>query len=723
MSLDYVKTGETVKASTVNSLVDAVGGPRNPSPDIQFATTARGAQLWLPSNFGGPNRPLTHYLDIGRSVVSAWPFVKLALGTTLDDCLETIRLHTAESDVATPISAAVVFKNSYDCPTGDQLSGYLLSADDFGQDAATHATGWVQTLIEDTNGSLPTRAELWAWEKPAKMAVVFTNVDSEVSVKNALSAALDEGGADGLSALARVDSWRLGVGGALSVEEGGATKWVQTHQLVGKHGVIDVYDPVEGAEHVNTADIVCYYIEAHEDEETGEKILDNAKFAWRYWLGPDSSYEDGNEEIKFAYSHSWTINGQPAVFKVEDKIETLDDYEGAPAAMADDRGGYSVLYGQFESNPEEGEPDEQGKIDGGSLFVNFNYYDEYACMIGELGGSNNGTPSEMSRQVLLCQQRTPYTLKGEIAIGDAVPKYMLTYGTYSAVDKDWPLADEACPEHDGSEQKDRKSIQWKDNVPEEGKTEPVDATGAKSLQLYRFAEVVKSECDSLSDIQLSDQMVAVVRREDADGNAWIDYLNVDDLSGGTVDSKCETLYLSSIQEETYTDLDGNERAYHQLYGFDGGNIELDRNNLDKFDLVVRDSLTPAQGAQVSYVPISSVLSTNDVYTDTQKSQMSSIQYDDDGDGPYLELFKFNQGESEDLAFEDFGRYHMVVRDNEEGHVDYATLSGVASSLVEVAVEKSVVYTDTQKSQMSSIEYDDDGNGPYLQLYKFNDGER
>ena len=42
MALDYVKAGETVKASTVNSLVDAALGTQTPSPDLVYTTTPRG---------------------------------------------------------------------------------------------------------------------------------------------------------------------------------------------------------------------------------------------------------------------------------------------------------------------------------------------------------------------------------------------------------------------------------------------------------------------------------------------------------------------------------------------------------------------------------------------------------------------------------------------------------------------------------------------------------
>ena len=57
----------------------------------------------------------------------------------------------------------------------------------------------------------------------------------------------------------------------------------------------------------------------------------------------------------------------------------------------------------------------------------------------------------------------------------------------------------------------------------------------------------------------------VARRVDEDGGAFIDYINIDDLST-LVDSKCETLYLSSIQElaHTFTDDQGDSHTipYH-----------------------------------------------------------------------------------------------------------------------------------------------------------------
>ena len=55
MSLDYVHKGEAVRASTINSIIDTIGGNQRMSPDLDVTTTARGPQVAMPSNYGGPN--------------------------------------------------------------------------------------------------------------------------------------------------------------------------------------------------------------------------------------------------------------------------------------------------------------------------------------------------------------------------------------------------------------------------------------------------------------------------------------------------------------------------------------------------------------------------------------------------------------------------------------------------------------------------------------------
>lgn len=190
MSLNYVRKGEAVRASTINSIIDTIGGNQRMSPDLDVTTTARGPQVAMPSNYGGPNLKPDHILDVGRYMLSSWPMVKLELGFTLNDCLGAIRYHRADGTTSTPVSAAVVYQNSEDCPTGSDISGYALVDDDFGKDAAAHAAGWVDTMIEDPYPSGVLRAQLWKYKSGSELAEVFTNIDDQLSVQQQLSTVL-----------------------------------------------------------------------------------------------------------------------------------------------------------------------------------------------------------------------------------------------------------------------------------------------------------------------------------------------------------------------------------------------------------------------------------------------------------------------------------------------------------------------------------------------------
>lgn len=85
--------------------------------------------------------------------------------------------------------------------------------------------------------------------------------------------------------------------------------------------------------------------------------------------------------------------------------------------------------------------------------------------------------------------------------------------------------------------------------------------------------------------------------------------------------------------------------------------------------------------------------------------MSSIQYDDDGNGPYLELFQFNQGNRIDIGFDNFSNYDLVVRDNNGGVVDYATLSGICDTIISNAIDLLSVDVDSElpSLHLSSIQ--------------------
>lgn len=91
--------------------------------------------------------------------------------------------------------------------------------------------------------------------------------------------------------------------------------------------------------------------------------------------------------------------------------------------------------------------------------------------------------SELSKSCFLAKQKEKcrFAEGDEISIGMELPRRYFIFGTWSAVDKDRPLADEECPEYEDGEKKEKKSLQWKDNKPDDDHSEPVDETGVKSL--------------------------------------------------------------------------------------------------------------------------------------------------------------------------------------------------------------------------------------------------
>ena len=238
MSLDYVNKGETVKAGTINSLIDAVGGNERMSPDMEVTTTARGPKISMPSVYGGPNHRPSHILDQSRYMLSGWPMASLNLGAKMGDCLDAIKYHRLDGGVDSSLCAAIVYKNSGTSPTGAALSGYMLSASDFGIDKAVGAAGWVNTMIEDPHPGGVIQAQLWKWDDGQKLATVFTNVKDETSVMNQLSGLMVDAGADTeeVSSLALVDGWDLSRSHMLSVNVGGQTKNIPTHDLVFNNG-------------------------------------------------------------------------------------------------------------------------------------------------------------------------------------------------------------------------------------------------------------------------------------------------------------------------------------------------------------------------------------------------------------------------------------------------------------------------------------------------------
>lgn len=83
MSLDYVARGEGIKASTVNSLIDAVQGGGNMSPDLIVTGTRTGPQFVAPAQLGSSSLSRNSVFDIDNYILSGWPMAKVKLGSKL----------------------------------------------------------------------------------------------------------------------------------------------------------------------------------------------------------------------------------------------------------------------------------------------------------------------------------------------------------------------------------------------------------------------------------------------------------------------------------------------------------------------------------------------------------------------------------------------------------------------------------------------------------------
>ena len=124
MSLEYVSRGEGIKASTVNSLIDAVAWRADMAPDLLVTSTKSGPQLAVPTQLGSSSLKRDSVFDVENYTLSGWPMAKVKLGSKLENALEAVRVLT-DDGIKNATSALMVFKNSSNCPFGGgTLSGY-----------------------------------------------------------------------------------------------------------------------------------------------------------------------------------------------------------------------------------------------------------------------------------------------------------------------------------------------------------------------------------------------------------------------------------------------------------------------------------------------------------------------------------------------------------------------------------------------------------------------
>ena len=550
MSMDYVHKGEAVKASTVNSIIDAIGGNQNMSPDLNVTTTAGGPQISMPSKYGGPNKKPDHILDVGRYQLSGWPMVKLQLGFKLDDCLGAFKYHRADGTTSTPSYAGVVYQNSENCPTGSELSGYSLTADNFGSDAIAHSAGWVDTLIEDPYPSGVLEAQLWKYKSGGELAEVFTNVDDTTQVKGQLSTMLSNNGAsqDDLNTLSLVDRWNLVRSSILSA---GQDSLIPTHEIVCKNGTIDVYETSTFDYNV----VLKATLECIGVQKDGSGKVTSTKWAWKIPLGPDAEYVGGK-----AHSSSVTYGGNQVVFEVA-QGEIGSNFNGDATYN-----GKAIWYGSYEVQS-------NATLDSLELWLNLFYDYQMKATKGMFSSSKSSgsyTQDGILNRNVFVVKLSSFKPGAEVAKGDRAPVESIEYGTWGVLPKDGPKLDTYC-------QKDSttsfKSLDW---ATREGGT-----VECQCAELYGFDKL--ETIDPLSSDHL------VIRRVDEYNGAELKYISLSSLeiSGMYVppDADVAESQTSSLQTR---ELD-NGTNVEELYNFHvPDTTEVQLSDLANVDVVLRN---------------------------------------------------------------------------------------------------------------------------------------
>ena len=680
MSLDYVKKGEAVKASTVNSIIDAIGGNQRMSPDLNITTTTRGPQVSLPSNYGGPNNAKNQLLEVGKYQLSGWPMTQLMLGPEIEDCLGIIRLHKSDGTVQTSVSAAVIFKNSDDCPTGSDLSGYLLSSEQFGYDKERHASGWFRTMMEDPYCGDYMGAQLWKYQDGEKLATVFTNVDSQISVKTTLTSLLNLGGEDagGLSSISRIDAWKLIASTKLSVEVDGRVEWVPTHEYIENRGPIDVYESAfQDYDVVLKAKLVCIKVDMSDpDPETGETEVQSTDWAWQIPLGPGATCDEGK-----ASSPNLTYGGNPIVIEAEEG-EIGEDYSGE----ATYNNGV-ITFGKFTAQAD-------GELEAGELWLNLSYEYQDKYVKGQFSDEqDSGTYTQdgiLSRNVFVISVKNFTPNVKEVTKGTEASIDFLTYGTWGVLPKDGPKLDTYCKKDSSIE---FKSLDWADR---EGET-----VECQCAELYEFDQL-----ETVDPIISSDHLI--VRRPDENDGAELKYIPLSALELGMYvpDADVEDAQTSSLQTR---ELDNGSKV-EELFQFHlSDTIDISLDSLSAYDMVVRD---PNGGNPcVRYGRLSV-----DIYPDSEgiTGQKSIAWLDHNHE---LQLYKFDESTVDEVVSIDKNSKQtpsnklILVKDTTSQTLKYVRLSA------ELSGGGGNPDVDSDGTSTRSIEYNDDNE---LALYKFND---
>lgn len=440
--------------------------------------------------------------------LSTRAYVGLNLGVTLEECLDSVVLHLEGGMKLHPLSAGVVYKNTTTSFEGDVPGGYLLSADEFGWDASLGSTGWLSTKMEWPYGEFQPDVKLDVWKTAdQKRYLAFSNVEDLFVEKDQLSALLASNGEspNELSLLKLEQSFPLMRFKALEVDN----EKVPANPLIHNDGEIHVWNADEGSAPVMwKADLVCYG--ASDDERS---------YCWRMWLGPDSTYDQSLQRV--------VVQAQDGDHFALSAVEVNDIGQvNGTNVMESPYGGYDLLFDPFTANV-------GSQVTERSVYLNVEYDKTDMYVDGYVSDSPDTTDLSsdgiLGRSVFIAKNAPFFVPEEQEKVSDS----LIRRGTWGWLDFGGPKLDSYVPATDSTTS---KSLDW--TVPQTDNRRPCDP---HVMELYGFSTHQAVPYLSTDHV--------LVRREDTQGNKWLKYVNLDEISGVTIppDAEVSAVEQSSIQ--------------------------------------------------------------------------------------------------------------------------------------------------------------------------------
>ena len=491
--IEHVQRNEPIRASKINEIIDSaeIG-----SDTLDVIQSDSGTQINLPSNFSLEGDAYDKIFSVAQTTIKGYAYTAINMGTTIQECLNAVKIHNG-TNVMSPVSALVVYRNSAFSPDQNHLTGYVLSANQFGQDMDIGSSGWLSTKIEWPHSQFQNDLNLEIWSSKNHYAV-FTNVGSDQDLKDELSVQLKKGGvADReLSALQRNWKFTLLKCTLLSANEGGTPRYEPARQIVHNDGEIHVWENGGGGDVVWKADLVCYKV--HENEHS---------FCYKTWLGPESDYNQSSSLVQ-----AYTKDGDPFLLSAElvDNIETRSDNGVAVKAHKD--GGYEIYWDAFHA-------DENGTLNTYPAYITFKFDDDEAVTRGQFAreadaSTNLSSDGILSRNVFVANANS-FMVTEDMVVGWKAPDSLISRGTYGELQIGAVKLDAYLPRTDSTTS---KSIDWM--TPHSDEPSPFDN---HAVQLRGFSS--RAATSYLSDDQV------VVRRVYTNGSRGIEYVSLGTISG------------------------------------------------------------------------------------------------------------------------------------------------------------------------------------------------